>query len=281
LGDCPPEQLPELQNGIQKAKLAGSQLLGTNLGNLALAASRVGAWKEAVDAYRSTLLFIERFTPSFADSNIVFCNVCLALLHASGSPDEAVALSAAVLERARNRQHGAVEQFTSDMSAEALVAKGDVQGAILRLEASLALATKSHGYVETREVCRLLPRLYLQANPTDKIAQRKAASVIKKGRWLVKKGHGDKRPLVELSEAILFAAQGKPARADARFEQALQTARAQGARFYVYDILLQRGLMLKKRGDGANARRDIDEARALAASCGDQYVTKLCDDALL
>jgi hypothetical protein len=113
----------------------------------------------------------------------------------------------------------------------------------------------------------------LQEYPNDKGAQRKAARVIKRGRWLVNKGHGDKRPLVELSEAILFAAQGKQERADARFEQALQTARGQGARFYVYDILLQRGLMLHKRGDSANAKRDIDEARALAFSCADKYVT--------
>jgi hypothetical protein len=277
---CSPEQLPQLQTAMQKAKLAGSSMLGTSVGNFALAASRVGAWKETVDAYRATLLFIERFTPSFADDNLVFCNVFPALLHASGSPDEAVALSATVLERAQKRQHGAVEQFVNDMSAESVLATGDLQGAILRLETSLAQASKTRTYAQTREVSRLLPRLYLQANPSDKTAQRKAARVIKKGRRLIKNGYEDKRPLVEMSEAILFEAQGKSTQADASFAQALQTARSTGAHFFVYDILLQRGLMLKKRGDSANARRDIDEARSLAVACADKYVTRLCDEAL-
>jgi tetratricopeptide (TPR) repeat protein len=183
------------------------------------------------------------------------------------------------LERSRPRHQGIIEQNANEGSAEALVAAGDLRGAIERLEVSLKMATKRFSYPPTREIFRLLPRLYLQENPADKGAQRKAARVIEKGRKLVAKGHEDKRPLVELSEAVLFEARGKPEAADARFEQALQTARRQGARFYVYDILLQRGLMRKRRGDSVSARRDIDEARALAVACEDRYVTRLCDEA--
>jgi hypothetical protein len=278
---CSPEQLPELQLGIQKAKLLGSPLLGLCFAWFQHEAIRHGAWHEGVESYRSVLLYMTRFVPSFAGDNFMHCFTPLSLLHASGSPAEAVELAEGVLERARQRNHKAVELNLNGASAEALFAAGDLPGAIRRLETCMELATRRLADFLTREVHRLLPRLYLHENPSDKSAQRKAARVIKRGRRLVKKGHEDKRPLVELSQAILFEAQGKHEHADASFEQALDTARSQGARFYVYDILLQRGLMRKKRGDRASARRDIEEARALAVECGDKYVTQLCDQALL
>jgi hypothetical protein len=277
---CSPEQLPELQTAIRTAKLAGSPLLGMALNNVLYAGSRSGAWKESVDAYRSVTLYIERFTPSFADINAGYASAPIALLHGSGSVDEALALANATLASAKKKNQGMAEQLVSDSSAEAVAATGDVQGAIRRLEHSLSLAIKA-GAMSTRDVFRLLPRLYLQENPADRAAQRKAASVIKQGRRFIKKGQEDKRPLVELSEAILFEARGKRQDADARFAQALQTAREQGARFYVYDILLQRGLARTKRGESAQAKHDLEEARSLALGCEDKYVTKLCDDALI
>jgi tetratricopeptide (TPR) repeat protein len=277
-GGCSPKHLSELQTVIQNARLAGSPLIGVCFFYYDHEAARHGAWKEVVETYRSVLLYIERFSPLAGES--VACHAPLSLLHVSGSPAEAIELAERVLQRAKQRSRGFDEAAATGASAEPLLAGGDLRGAIRRLEASMHLAKKSMGYFLTREVFRLLPRLYLQENPRDKRAQRKAARVIEKGRRLVKKGHEDKRPLVELSEALLFEAQGKQAHADASFERALQTARSQGARFYAYEILLQRGLILKKRGDGANAKRDIDEARALAAACADKYVTQLCDEAL-
>jgi tetratricopeptide (TPR) repeat protein len=279
-GACSPEQLPELQIGVQKARLSGTFLLGASIANVQHEGIRIGAWKQTVDTWRSVSLYIKRFAPSFKIDETVSSHAPLSLLHASGSPAEAIEVGERVLVHSRQRNQGLAEQAANDSLADALLAAGDLRGAIRSLEASLDLATKGSGYLCTREVFRLLPRLYLQENPSERGAQRKAAGVIAKGRRLVKKGHEDKRPLVELSEAILFEAQGKQKRADAKFEQALQTARGQGARFYVYDVLLQRGLMLKKRGDRANAKRDLDEARALAVACADKYVTKLCDDAL-
>jgi tetratricopeptide (TPR) repeat protein len=275
-----PEQLPELRTGVQQAKLAGSMLLGINLHCLHHETIRRGAWKAGIDAYRSVLLYIERFAPTFGQNDYVHLVAPLSLLHTTGSAVFAIELADACIERGRRRKDWVVEQCVSDASAEALAAAGDLRGAISRLESSLRLAKPFRFQLMTREVYRLLPRLYLQERPSDKGARRRARRVIERGRRLIAKGHEDKRPLVELSEAILFEAQGKPEQADARFEQALRTARSQGTLFYVYDILMQRGLLLQKRGDAANGRRDLDEARALATSCGDLYVTRLCDKAL-
>jgi tetratricopeptide (TPR) repeat protein len=277
---CSPEQLPELQRGLQQAKLSGSLLLGASLCYVQHEAIRIGAWKEAVDTWRSMRLYMDRFAPGFATNDMVFCHAPLSLLHFSGSPAEAIASGERVLDHSGERNQGFARQSANDSSAEAFLAAGDLQGAIRHLEASLNLARKGRGYLWAREVFRLLPRLYLREKPSDRDAQRKAARVIATGRKLVNKGHEDKRPLVELSEALLLEAQGESAHADAKIEQALRTARSQGARFYVYDILLERGLMRKRRGDKANAERDLDEARALAHTSGDRYVTRLCDDAL-
>jgi tetratricopeptide (TPR) repeat protein len=275
------ESEPQLLRCLQCAQATGSSGIPSVLSGSLFELARLGRWPAALALYDKTMDYMRRSMPNLLQDEAASIHSPLVILHATADAEQAVSVMRKALSAARATKQSALVLVVGGSGAEALVACGHAAEARSMLEECMALSNAQKTFLVTREVFRLLPRLYLQDNPGDPAAQAKAVKVVKLGWKLVSQGHEDKRPLVEMSQALVFEAQGKQIDASAMFARAVQTARdhAPGL-FYLSDVLLQRGLMLQKRGDHAAAQRDMKESQQLASQCGDKYMTKLCDQAL-
>jgi serine/threonine protein kinase len=280
-GPLDPRALSELKRAAHLVQRGGSSFLAYVLALCLIESSRAGAWSEGLALHTSTLDYARRSLPMVLGDPMVSCAGSLIHLHATGDAQQAVLVDdkAIATARAANQENSLISLL--GFAPEARSAAGDPAKAVEMLEETLVRCKKMRFYGSARESVRLLPRLYLAKGPSCRDAQAKTERVLRLARALVKKGFDVLRPHVALGEAQLLESCGHREKADTAWSRALATALANPpARFYIYDILQQRGVAMQRRGERKAAQRDLEEARAMAVECGDRYVTRLCEEAL-
>jgi serine/threonine protein kinase/tetratricopeptide (TPR) repeat protein len=239
-------------------------------------AGQVDAAFERTRALNAATARIEPGAPSSLRSTRVFEELCRAL---RGAPDErrfqelyaaALAMKDVVVTAAVLHDWG-----------EVLVRHGRAEEGVEKLEQGYELWTRERlldGY--TSSILYRLPRAYLELARLDpgraRRLRRLQAAAMRKTRRI----HRHWRSPVLVNQAMLLERAGRPAQADACFQEAVDVARGQNAGLFLSTGLYEWSLALLKRGDSDAAVARLEEALRMARDGGNVWLANRCGEAL-
>lgn len=154
---------------------------------------------------------------------------------------------------------------------------GHTEEGLSKLEEAYAYRRK-HALVDnyTAQVLHKLPRAYLKLGQLDRQRMRRLRAVHAEAMRKTRRTHANWRPPTLVNQALLLEAAGKSPRADRCFEQAIDLARRQNAKFFVADGLYEWGVVLRRRGVQSAAREKLTAVLQIAETGGNLWLAARC-----